>query len=401
MALPTPPDYTSPIPNNPFYSLLEWYIPGPYSPLVVGAGLNIDPDGVISATGGGGVSSLIAGPGLSVNSSTGNVTITNTGVTSLVAGTGINVSAASGTVTIDATTFGTVTGITTGAGLTGGPITVTGTIALAPSGATAGIYTSPTITIDTYGRILTATSNTVVNAINVTAPLTIAGTTNPTLGVGAGTTATAGVVQLSDAVNDTSSTCAASTAAVALAYTAATQAIPKTCITGKGALVTGSAASTPVAIPAGADGQVLYACSGSATGLCWSSVPAVAQATPTTLGTLKGCTIGDGLLTSMTALGSQAELTQLQIKIIYDNQQAICSDFVLIHPILHRTTTAVHVGIGLDQANKAPAVLNFCNIGQTIRLEYNGILMGNVIEYIETHVMSGSGILHSYITQTG
>jgi len=45
---------------------------------------------------------------------------------------------------------GTVTSIATGAGLTGGPITTTGTIALATSGVTAGTYTK--ITVDTYGR---------------------------------------------------------------------------------------------------------------------------------------------------------------------------------------------------------------------------------------------------------
>lgn len=52
--------------------------------------------------------------------------------------------------TFPGTTNGTVTQIDTGAGLTGGPITSTGTIALAPSGIAAGTYTK--LTVDQYGR---------------------------------------------------------------------------------------------------------------------------------------------------------------------------------------------------------------------------------------------------------
>lgn len=281
MALPVPPDYTSSIPNNPFYSPLQWYVDGPYSPLIVGAGLSVDTEGVLTSTGGGGagVSSINVGPGLSINSSTGNVTITNTGVTSLIAGNGINLSGPFGVVTISATTLGTVTGISTGPGLTGGPINSSGTISLAPSGATSGVYTNPTITVDNYGRITNASSNTVVNAINVTAPLTITGTTNPTLGVALATTTNTGVVQLSNAVNDPASTCAATTAAVKTAYDVAIQAIPKTCITGKGALITGSAANTPVALPVGANGFVLTADATTGTGLKWAP-PGGTPATP-------------------------------------------------------------------------------------------------------------------------
>ena len=57
---------------------------------------------------------------------------------------------------------GTVTNVATGAGLTGGPITSTGTISLATSGVTANTYGSatviPVITVDTYGRITSATN---------------------------------------------------------------------------------------------------------------------------------------------------------------------------------------------------------------------------------------------------
>lgn len=148
-SLPVPFDPYNPIPNNPFYSVPTNYLQGPLGPLVIGSGLSVSPLGVISSTGGGG--------------------------------------------------GGTVTAITAGAGLSGGVITSTGTIALTNTGVTPGTYTFATVVVDVNGRITGASNGSPVTGVNVNFPLLKAGSsTSPTLSVAQASTTQVGVTQLNN-----------------------------------------------------------------------------------------------------------------------------------------------------------------------------------------------------------
>lgn len=172
MVLPRPPyNPNLPIPNDPFFSVRTNYIDGPLGPLIIGSGLNVSVDGILSATGGGGggaVTSIVAGTGITISSTGG--------------------SPGTGTVTINANLAGLVT-------------TVNATVPLQSTGGTAPTLTILPASTSSFGATqlndttistavnlaLTANQGRVlqnqINTLLVSGGLTLAGTINASNGL--------------------------------------------------------------------------------------------------------------------------------------------------------------------------------------------------------------------------
>jgi microcystin-dependent protein len=190
---------------------------------------------------------------------------------------------------------GTVTAVNTGIGLTGGPITGTGTISLAASGVTAGTYTYANISVDTYGRV-TAAGCGVVPIPNAC----ITGKGAIVTGLAAGSP-----VALPVGANGRVLTaCSACPEGLTWALSASA-GIPCSCITAKGALISGSAPGTVTSVPVGTNGYVLTADSTATSGLTWApAAAAITSATPTVEGSVFAST--DNAAPFATALGLNA-----------------------------------------------------------------------------------------------
>lgn len=264
------------------------------------------------------------GISVSANANTGTVDITNTGVTSIIAGTNIIVSQANGNVTISSTgggngSGGTVTSVglipasTSRLTVTNSPIVSTGNIGidLATSGAIAGTYTYPSVTVDSYGRVTNISNGAsvgTVTSVGITpgAGIQVTGT-NPITTSGTMTVVNTGVTSLNAG---TGITLSGSNGNVTISTTTSGGTVTSIVLTSSTLTVTGSpitsAGTITVDLPANitATGNVL-----ATTGLGYASGAGstVTQATSRTT----GVTINkvSGAITLVSAAGTSSYTT--------------------------------------------------------------------------------------------
>lgn len=152
------------------------------------------------------------GISVSANSTAGTVDITNTGVLSIIAGTGVTIDQANGNVTISSTggngngsgvtSVGVASASATRLTVSGSPIVSSGTITidLATTGISSGTYTYPTLTVDSYGRVIgisNAASVGTVTSVGVTPGFGIQVTGSPVTSSGNISILNTGVTRLS------------------------------------------------------------------------------------------------------------------------------------------------------------------------------------------------------------
>ena len=224
----------------------------------------------------------------------------------LTAGAGITITNGAGIVTIAAPQVGTVTSVATGTGLTGGPITATGTISLADTAVSAGAYGSAssvaTFTVDAQGRLTAAANSAISIANTAVSGLGTMSTQNANNVSITGGTITGGTISgITDLAVTDGGTGASS------ASGARTNLLP-TYASNAGKVLAVNVGGTDVEwVPAGGVGTVTSIdVSGGTTGLTTSGGPITGAGTITLAGTLAVANGGTGQTSAQSAMNTFA-----------------------------------------------------------------------------------------------